>query len=238
MLNFVHGIDCAHKSNILRHTKADGLHNWAKSKYNGGGASSSTPPVEREKKQRSIEDATVRNPVVKENYRRLFVTALHIAMTEKPLSDFPNLIDLQKKNGLKTHDKTCATFIQQHAKFLRNNLQQILKSVDFFSVTMDGSQPRKTGHENEILYTNVVIRGQAVELLLKCIHMDDYGSDAADLKRVVDETITTDYNAEREYADHLVSDCAGGASVNMGIYNGAVTKIKETRPWFLTMTII
>ena len=64
VLNFVDGIDGAHKSNILRHTRADGLHNWAKSKYNGEGASSSTltAPIEREKKkQRSIEDATVRN---------------------------------------------------------------------------------------------------------------------------------------------------------------------------------
>ena len=42
VLNFVDGIDGAHKSNILRHTRADGLHNCAKSKYTGGGASSST----------------------------------------------------------------------------------------------------------------------------------------------------------------------------------------------------
>ena len=98
---------------------------------------------------------------------------------------------------------------------------------------MDGSQPRKTGHEKELLYTKVVIRGQAVELLLKCICMDDYGSDAADLKRDVAETNTTDYKAEREYVDRLVSVCADGASVNMGIYNGAVTKIKETRPCLL-----
>ena len=63
----------------------------------------------------------MRNPVFKENYRRLFVTALHIAMTEKPLSDFPNLIDLQKKNGLKffegkTYDKARATFIAGSTK--------------------------------------------------------------------------------------------------------------------------
>ena len=241
VLNFVNGINGAHKSNILRHTKADGLHNWAKSKYNGGASSFTlTAPVEREKNQRSIEDATVRNPAVKENYRRLFVTALHIAITEKPLSDFPNLIDLQKKNGLKffegkTHDKACTTLIQELAKVLRNDLQQILKSVDIFSVSMDGSQPRKTGHEKELFNTKVVIRGQAVELLLKCIHMDAYGSDAADLKRAVDETFTTDYKAKREYADHLVTVCADGASVNMGIYNGAVTKIKESRPWLLNI---
>ena len=32
VLNFVDDIAGAHKSNILRHTRADGLHNWAKSK--------------------------------------------------------------------------------------------------------------------------------------------------------------------------------------------------------------
>ena len=35
------------------------------------------------------------------NYRGLFVTALHIALKEKPLSDFEDLIELQQNNGLK-----------------------------------------------------------------------------------------------------------------------------------------
>ena len=96
---------------------------------------------------------------------------------------------------------------------------------------MDGSQPRNTGHEKELLYAKVVIRGQAVALLLKCIHMDDYGSDAVDLKRAVDETITSEYINEEQYKIKLVCVCAGGASVNMGRYKGAVTNIKKTRPW-------
>ena len=78
-------------------------------------------------------------------------------MTDKPLTDFPDLIDLQKRNGLKffegkTHDKACAAFISELAKVLRNDLKQILESVSFFSISMDGSQPRKTGHEKELLF--------------------------------------------------------------------------------------
>ena len=98
---------------------------------------------------------------------------------------------------------------------------------------MDGSQPRKTGHEKELLYAKVVIRGQAVALLLKCIHMDGYGSDEADLKRAVDDTITSEYINEEQYKIKLVCVCADGASVNMGRYKGAVTNIKKTRPWLL-----
>ena len=119
VLNYVDGVDGAHKSNIMRHTKSGGLHDWAKTKFRTEGANPSLAApverVEREKTQRSIEEATLKNPVVSENYKRLFVTALHVAMTEKPLTDFPDLIDLQKRNGLKffegkTHDKACAAF--------------------------------------------------------------------------------------------------------------------------------
>ena len=98
---------------------------------------------------------------------------------------------------------------------------------------MGGSQPRKTGHEKELLYAKVVIRGQVVALLLKSIHMDDYGSDAVDLKRAVDETITSEYINEEQYKIKLVCVCADGASANMGRYKGAVTNIKKTRPWLL-----
>ena len=57
--------------------------------------------------------------------------------------------------------------------------------------------------------------------------MHDYGSDAVDLKCAVDETITTDYKAEHEYANHLISVCADGASVNMGIYMAQSLKSKK-----------
>ena len=50
----------------------------------------------------------------------------------------------------------------------------------------------------------VVIHGMAVALMLKCIHMDDYGSDAADLKRAVDDTITTEYISVEDYEVRLV----------------------------------
>ena len=57
----------------------------------------------------------------------------------------------------------------------------------FFSIAMDGSQPRKAGTEKELLYSKVAVRGQTVELLLGCIYVDDFGGDAKSLKRAVDD---------------------------------------------------
>ena len=53
-----------------------------------------------EKNQRTLQD-TIQAPLNIVNYRRLFVTALHIAMKEKPISDLEDLIELQQNNGLK-----------------------------------------------------------------------------------------------------------------------------------------
>ena len=72
---------------------------------------------------------------MKENYRKLFVTALFIALKEKPLSDFSELVDLQKKNGIrffegKCHEKACGEFIDYLADTLRADLKNIL--LDYY----------------------------------------------------------------------------------------------------------
>ena len=51
----------------------------------------------------------------------------------------------------------------------------------------DGSQPKKTFSEKELLYGKVdELQCKAVELLCNFIHMDDYGSDGVDLKHAFD----------------------------------------------------
>ena len=65
-------------------------------------------------------------------------------------------------------------------------------------MAFDGSQPRKTGTEKELLYLKCAICGEAVELHLECIHVDDYGGDTCDLKRAIDNMILTRYNIPKE----------------------------------------
>ena len=62
--------------------------------------------------------------------------------------------------------------------------------------------------------------------------MDDYGSNASNLKHAFDD----DYKLEDCFIPLLISHCADGASVNMGRYNGACTQIKaDGRPWLLVI---
>ena len=60
-----------------------------------------------------------------------------------------------------------------------------------------------------------------MELLLECIHADDYKGNACDLKRAIDNVILVQYNVPKErYIKLLVCVCTYGASVNMGTYRG------------------
>ena len=147
-------------------------------------------------------------------------------MKEKPISDFEDLIELQQKNGLKflqgkSHEKASAEFIDVLADTLKKDIKLILLQVSAFSLAFDGSQPRKTGTEKELLYSKCALRGEAVELLLECIHVDDYGGDVCDLKGATDDVILTRYNIPKErYIKLLVCVCTDVANVNMGKCRG------------------
>ena len=89
-------------------------------------------------------------------------TALHVACEENPLSEYPKLIKLHQKNGVlfvngKSSDKACGVFIDVLAKCMKDYISKILGRVDFFSLLFDGSQPRKTGTEKELVYAKVVV---------------------------------------------------------------------------------
>ena len=170
------------------------LDDWAKKTFekdqNQPMTSQQTTQITLETNQQTIL-LSVRN-TAKDNYTKLIRTALHIAIKEKPFSDFPDLIRLQESNGLKfvkdsvkTHRKACAQFFEILANVIRADIKNILQTSNFFSSLFDGFQSKKTFSEKELLYAKVVIKGKAVELLCKCIQMDDYDSDTVDLKTLL-----------------------------------------------------
>ena len=87
---------------------------------------------------------------------------------------------------------------------LREDLKQIWKTAPLCTLAMDGSQPRKTGFEKELVYAKAVVRGKSVELLLKCIHMNDFGGSADDLNAALD-AFMKEYGIDDLYAKRLVS---------------------------------
>ena len=65
--------------------------------------------------------------------------------------------------------------------------------------------------------------------------MDDYGSDAVILKHAFDDTMKDTYEIPLgRFVNLMISVCTDGASVNMSIYTGACTQIKNTgQDWLL-----
>ena len=55
---------------------------------------------------------------------------------------------------------------------------------------MDRSLERQVQKQG-LLYSKCAIRGEAVELILECIHVDDYRGDACHLKHAIDDVILT-----------------------------------------------
>ena len=74
--------------------------------------------------------------------------------------------------------------------------------------------------------------GKAVELLLKCVHVNDFGGTADDLKTVID-AVMEEYGVSDRYLRRLVSVCCDGASINMGKYNSVASQLKRVRLWLL-----
>ena len=246
------GVNYIHKNNLSTHVKSGGLHDWAKNKFE---SESDTPDSTNTTSSASVvgtssypKEKGQRNMLCmyekkQPNYIHLFNTALYVVKQERPFTDFEGLVDLQKTNGIKfeegkLNDKACASFISYMADTMREDISAILGSLNFYATAEDGSQARKTGSEKELVYMKTVIRGQPIELLLKCVHMDDYGSDAADLKEAFDDVFNKEYKMdEKRFQLLLISNCADGASVNMGRYKGACTlmKTEDGRDWLLVI---
>ena len=172
ILNYTDSVHYIHNANFHKYYKAGSLQGWAKKTFkkdqNQPRTSQQTTPITLETNQQTIF-LSVGN-TAKDNYTRLIRTALHIAIKEKHFSDFPDLIKLQQSTGLKfvtskTHKKACAQFIEILANVIRADINNILQTSNFFLSIFDGSQPKKTFSEKELLYVKVAIRGKVFELL-------------------------------------------------------------------------
>lgn len=119
---------------------------------------------------------------------------------------------------------------------IRDDIQHILQNCNYFSCAQDGSEARKTRDEKELVYVKVVIRGEPVELLLKCQQMSKFGGvTGASVKSAIDDAFT-DYSLSvsgEKYRKCLISACADGAAVHLGKLRGALTELKADRPWLL-----
>ena len=70
-------------------------------------------------------------PTTKGNHCTLIVTALHIALNDRPLYKFPDLINLQKNNGFKfLEGKSQLTYFNQKFVFKFNIANVSMNSMN------------------------------------------------------------------------------------------------------------
>lgn len=74
----------------------------------------------------------------------------------------------------KSREKKFAKILDLLGGFIRGDIKNIVFSVHFFLIAIDGSQPWKTGTEKELWCSRVLAWVQSVEPLLECIHVDDH----------------------------------------------------------------
>ena len=177
----------------------------------------------------------------KEAYSRLIATAYCLAVEVKPLSSFKLLVKILKKNNVPLITKcdnsdAASKFIKEIDKAINTKLKMVLDSANFFSILSDGSQPRKTGSEKELVYIRVVKDGAPTYLCVALENIDDYGHATADnLKRAIDQVFLEKIGISKsDYQKKLVSCTADGASVNFGVYSGLLTQMSaDDRSWLL-----
>ena len=122
------------------------------------------------------------------------------------------------------------------ADVVREKVANIVQNKNFMALLSDGSQARKTKNEKELTLVRVERNGKPTYFVASLINMEDYGGvDAVSLKSALDSVFGATGNIPLEdYETKLVTATADGANVNLGIYSGALTRLKEQRPWLIT----
>ena len=111
------------------------------------------------------------------------------------------------------------------------------------SVLSDGSQARKTNDEKELVLLRIVKNGRPSYVVVSLLQMSEFGgTDSSSLKKGLDSVFQEEDKDEGktagnvpidDYYTKLVSATADGAHVNLGVYSGALTMMKNERPWLL-----
>ncbi|XP_065678256.1 zinc finger protein 862-like [Hydra vulgaris] len=172
-------------------------------------------------------------------------TAYEMALKPSmPHSHFEVLIKCQRLNGVqlvegKGHNRAARQFISCIANAIKEKIAKIVKEKNFFSILSDGSQARKTKDEKESVLVRVERDGIPAYLVVSLLEMNNLGGvNANTIKKAIDSIFNQSGNiplTADAYKNKLVSATSDGASVNLGMYNGVLTQMKNNRTWLVKM---
>ncbi|XP_069122177.1 zinc finger protein 862-like [Argopecten irradians] len=168
--------------------------------------------------------------------KKLFVTAFYVATNERPFTDFPKLLQLQKVNGLSIgdtyiNDKAGKEFVKQIAEVYFDDLKLAMQNSPFISIYSDGSTDR-TESEKETILVKLIEASYPVIKFLKLEEPEN--TKASGILGAVDKAFS-DFGIP-DYHQKTVGYCSdGAASVMMGSKKGVVKLLKDqyNAPWIL-----
>jgi hypothetical protein len=134
------------------------------------------------------------------------------------------------------NSKAAKKFVHELAVVIRQKLAEKLGSC-FFSILTDGSQPRKTGQEKELVMARIVDEGLPKYYVVGLIDMDNYGNANSDnLKKAIDNLFLVQLNLpEDAFIHQMISATSDGASVNTGCNNGLFIQLQQNQNWLVTI---
>ena len=165
-----------------------------------------------------------------------------------PFNKFKVLVKCLRDNNVKLisgRDDHCACEenVSYLAESIREKLAMILLSSKAFSILTDGSDTRKTGKENELIFFCVICGGILVHFCSALQDCNVFGGTNPDSLKLAVDTAFDENNGlvklpGNTYKYRMILSTADGASVNFGKYSGLLTQQNENRPWVITIHCI
>ncbi|XP_065679334.1 zinc finger protein 862-like [Hydra vulgaris] len=167
-----------------------------------------------------------------DSLRKKFNIAYYLAKRERPFTDYPYLIALEKTNGVTNlgvsygTDRAAAIFTDYIGTVIKNKLTECLKNCRFYCVLCDGSTYSAVS-EQELIYILYLKDGSSKVEFLSIETAEN--SNAVGLKKCITDAFTR-VGITNSYK-HLLGVNLDGANVNLGAYAGLGALLKEGSPW-------
>ena len=107
------------------------------------------------------------NPADKDSLRVKFNTTYYVLKKERPFTDYPDLFNLQTRNGISKLGHSYSTpdaaayFADYIGKVMLEDLQELICKANYFSVLSDGSTDSSVS-EQETIYILFICEGTPV----------------------------------------------------------------------------
>ena len=175
----------------------------------------------------------------REILRVCFNTAYYLVKQERPFSDYPTLLKLQCKNGVKEfqcykNDRAAAGFTDIVGDIIKESLVKDLNNARYYSLLTDGSTDAAV-IEEELVYVLLVNHDGYPVVKFLSIECPEH-TNADGLKEII--KLSFSRIGLVDFSTKLHGFNVDGASVNTGIHRGLGVLLRENAPWLTVVATL